>query len=223
MQYAMHGYEPGLYMEIYLQKKTIYQPLLFDVLTKGFDMQYVTEHFLNPDKRPRILSLIGRNPAWSWAQSYDMHVARLKPIFYGYSMYEVDGVFRGSLGKDSIVEERTQIIRLIFRVDVAALSADAGVVAADYRTVRALVCDYLRAHHREQLIEEATGETRQIYEATCRWRDQLGFFVFGYIVFELCDRIEELRAQGFIAKTEDESWVTNFANIELDRILWKPG
>jgi hypothetical protein len=135
-------------------------------------------------------------------------------------MYEVDGVFKGSHAPESIIEERTQIIRLIFRVDIAELAKDACVVLEDSRVVRALVCDYLRAPHREQLIEKATGRDRKIYEATCRWHDQLSFFVFGYIIFEICDRIEQLRDQGRIAKAEDEIWVTNFANIELDRILW---
>ncbi len=48
MKYVMHGYEPGLYMEIYLPKRTIYQPLLFDVLTKGFEMEHVKKNFLLP-------------------------------------------------------------------------------------------------------------------------------------------------------------------------------
>ena len=221
-QYVMHGYEPGIYMEIYLPKRTIYQPFLFEVLTKGFELERVRHHFLSPTKRRGILNLLGRNPAWN---NYDRsYVAQLKPFFHGYTMYEVDGVFKGSVpGTAAIVEERTQILRLIFRLDIEEFTAEAGVTAENPQVVRALICDYLGAHHRDQIIENSTGRDRQIYEAARRWRDQLNFFVFGYIVYELCARIEKLRHEKRIAKTEDEIWVTNFANIELDRILWSSG
>src|ERR1700758_4749588 len=105
MQYMMHGYEPGLYMEIYLPKRAIYQPLLSDVLTKGFEMEHVKDHFLCPEKRRRILNLIGRNPSWSWFHDYDAFITKLRPFFFGYSMYEVDGVFKGSHAPESIIEE----------------------------------------------------------------------------------------------------------------------
>ena len=71
-------------------------------------------------------------------------------------------------------------------------------------------------------MRKARGRNRRIYEAARNWRDQLGFFVFGYIVYELGRKIAALYNAHQVDKTEDEIWVTNFANVELDRVLWRP-
>ncbi len=217
-QYAMSGQELGIYMEIYVPKRTIYQPFLFDVLTKGFEIEHVRSHFLCQQKRPGILKLLGGYTAWN---DYDEnYVSLLRPFFYGYSMYEVDGVFTWSTSTAPIVEERTQIIRLIFRLDIDEIAREANAENESKQMIRARVSDYLRAHHRDHIIEKATGQDRQIYEAAKEWRDQLGFFVFGYIIYGLCTQIEQLYDSGHIAKTEGEIWVTHFANLEIDRIVW---
>ena len=218
--YRMTGYEPGTYLEIYLPKKALYQTFLFGVLTRGFDINHVRSHFLNPKHRPGILELLGPNPAW---MSYDnTYVEKLRPFLYGYSMYEVDGVFKGDeLTKDSVVEERTQVLRLLFRMDLDEAAKEANAQAMDRKKFRGIVCDYLRSHDRAALYQSSMGEIRSVYSAAQEWRDQLGFFVFGYIVFELGRYIEKLRDDGKVGKTEDEIWVTNFANMELDRVLWR--
>lgn len=219
--YRMTGYEPGMHMEIYLPKKALYQTFLFGVLTRGFNIEHVRTHFLSVEKRPGIVELLGPNPAWVGYD--DNYVASLRPFLYGYSMYEVDGVFKGDeLLQESVVEERTQVLRLLFRLDLDQLAKDADAVTLDRKVLRATVCDYLRAHDRHAAFHASSGQTRQIYEATQIWRNQLGFFVFGYIVYELGRNIEALRTAGRVAKTEDEIWVTNFASMELDRVLWRP-
>jgi hypothetical protein len=219
--YRMSGYEPGTYLEIYLPKKTLYQTFLFDVLTSGFDLETVRRHFLSADKRPGILELLGPNPAW---MAYDAeYIAKLRPFLHGYSMYEVDGVFKGGeSSQDSVVEERTQVLRLLFRLDLDEVAIEAKAEDLDRKVLRATVCDYLRAHDRQAAFQKSRGKVRRIFSATQAWRDQLGFFVFGYIVYELGRNIEALRTAGSIGKTEDEIWVANFANMELDRVLWRP-
>jgi len=219
--YRMSGYEPGTYMEIYLPKKALYQQFLFRVLTRGLDIEAVREHFRSEERRPGILRLLGPNSPWS-AYTPD-YVAQLRPFLYGYSMYEVDGVFRGpEESKDAVVEERTQVLRLLFRMDLDQVARDAKAETVDRKVLRATVCDYLCAHDRQAALQNSTGQERRINEVAQTWRDQLGFFVFGYIVYELGKNIEDLCTAGSIAKPEDEIWVTNFANMELDRVLWRP-
>jgi hypothetical protein len=137
-------------------------------------------------------------------------------------MYEVDGVFKGSEGSENaVVEERTQVLRLLFRIDLEQVAKDANAETVDRNVLRATASDYLRAHDRQAAFQRSSGQERRIYDAVRMWRDQLGFFVFGYIVYELGKNIDALCSADSILKTEDEIWVTNFANMELDRVLWR--
>jgi len=59
-------------------------------------------------------------------------------------MYEVDVVFKGSKNpREPIVEERTQILGLIFRVDLDYIVEETETKELDRRIVRARVGDYL--------------------------------------------------------------------------------
>ena len=214
MPYQMSGYEIGTYFEIYLPKKVHYQPFLFEVLTRGFNRKDVQKHFLKKGNRKVIRTLLGPRSPWS---NYDTKYVKSLPQFlYGYSMYEVDGVFGD---KGSVVEERTQVLRMMFRVNLKEIAKKAKASTLDIRVLRGIVSDYLRAHDRNAALEHAQGQQKKVFEVARTWRDQLGFFVFGYIVCELTKHIMDLRGKRSIAKTEDEIWVTHFANIELDRVL----
>jgi hypothetical protein len=92
--YHMSGYEVGMYMEIYLPKRTIYQPFLFDVLTKGFNIDHVRSHLHS--SREHISKLFDF-PAFRQYTEGDL--GRLPDFLFGYSMYEVDGVFRALNGR----------------------------------------------------------------------------------------------------------------------------
>ena len=53
LRYKSSGFsEPGIYVELYLPKKSKYQETLYETLTKGFDLKKVKEHFLDALKRP---------------------------------------------------------------------------------------------------------------------------------------------------------------------------
>lgn len=222
IQYSMSGYELGTYMEIYLPKKTIYQPFLFSVLTAGFDIEHVKKHFLSQSRRPAIAKFLHGNPNNPlWLEYSDAFVSELRAFFYGYSMYEVDGVFKGSETTQPVIEERTQVLRLLFRVDLDDIIRRSGTQGLPRRLVRARVSQFLRSHYRDKVIEEAeTPEERRVFEAAYEWRSELGFFVFGYVIYELCSNIENPYREGRIQKPEDEIWVMHFANLELDRVLW---
>ena len=216
--YFMRGYEPGISVEIYLPKRTLYQPFLFKVLTEGMQIEKVRRHFLSPARRPAIVAFLG--PGSPGRHYGPATVRNLGAFFYGYSIYEVDGVFKGTgSGQSPVIEERTQILRLIFPVNVARLRREADVATRSLPAVRAQISEYLRASHRPGLVEGSAGDDRKVYRAVERWRDQLDFFLFGYVVFNLCAAIGKLREHGHIAKGENEIWVSSFANIELDRVL----
>lgn len=183
-------------------------------------IQTVKKHFRASALRPEINALIGRFMPWS---NYDdAYIDALRPFLYGYSMYEVDGVFKSDIPQSSsVVEERTQVIRMLFRLDVAALTQEIGLGMDQFNFVRARACDYLRAHERHNVVKSAKANKRKkVYEATELWRNQLGFFIFGYLVFLFSRNIEQLANAGEIVKPEDEIWVTNFANVELDRLSY---
>ena len=48
------------------------------------------------------------------------------------------------------------------------------------------------------------------------WARYLGIFVFGYLVYRICQEIEALAAQG--VRAEDEIWVTFFWDLMFGRI-----
>ena len=211
----MLGYETGMYVEIYLPKKAIYQPFLFDVLTKGFDVDYVKKHF--QDNKVAIGRFVDF-PAWE--RYSETFINDFRPLLFGYSMYEVDGIFKGPSSTTPVIEERTQIIRLMFKADPASMDENWDSTQSQF--VRSKISEYLRSTDREGLVAESPEGEQYIFEEVRNWRDRLGFFVFGYIVYEFCRNLIELSQQGQVEKLEDEIWVTNFANLELDRIVRVP-
>jgi len=65
-RYKSSGFsEPGIYVELYLPKKSKYQETLYETLTRGFDLKKVKEHFINAMKRPLIQSALRYHQQWS--------------------------------------------------------------------------------------------------------------------------------------------------------------
>src|SRR4051794_20175040 len=87
--------EPGIFVEIYLPKKSYFQGILYDTLIKGFNVENVKDHFRDPKKEQNIKRLLEDYPgAHSQYLEYNSEtIDRFPSLFFGYSMYEVDGVF----------------------------------------------------------------------------------------------------------------------------------
>ena len=49
------------------------------------------------------------------------------------------------------------------------------------------------------------------------WIWDITLFLFGYIVYEICEKIKNLSESGDITP-EDEIWVTSFWNLQISRI-----
>ena len=144
-------------------------------------------------------------------------------VFFGYSMYEVDGVFfddKETNPRKQIVEERTQVIRLMFKPDLSEFEN------MDYKRLATLVKTFLRAplSHFDSYLEyfeksETFGnETlndhdKNLLEYLARWVQRVIIFLIGYVVYEICNEISSLVRNKKIPKYEDEIWVTSFWNL----------
>lgn len=206
--YHLEGYEPGIHVELYLPKKSRYQGKLYETLTRGFDLDKVKEHFLDPDKREPIAQLLESREQGA---DIDGRIESLEPFYRGYSMYEADGVFYNPDKK--IMEERSQIVRMMFIPNLTSISQ--SVPGMSIIELRRLVSEYLEGARnitRDLSPDEAAATAR-----LARWVSDIGLFLFGYIVFELCMRIEELNKDRE-GDLEEEIWISSFWNLRLNRV-----
>ena len=115
-EYQSAGFsEPAIFVELYLPKKSYFQGTLYDTLTKGFDLDTVKKHF--QDKQEAIQAMLQTHQ--QWRDYSDESIQSIEPFYFGYSIYEVDGVFLGKDGRP--IEEKTQVIRFLFRADTEKL------------------------------------------------------------------------------------------------------
>jgi hypothetical protein len=213
-EYGIHYGEPGLFMEIYLPKKAEFQPLLYDTLTAGFDLAKVRAHFRS--KAKNIRRFMNRNQQ---LHTFSLRrISRFGNVFSGYSLYEVDGTFEGG------AQERTQIVRVIFVPPVAQLSKGLKI-PRDRRLFHASRFLRFWTHnlydydaHRNATVPFEPGE-RALIQKLYQWLVDVGLLATGYLLYEICEGINELHRQGRIRKPEEELWVTSFRDFALNRML----
>lgn len=208
--YRFNAYEPGAFLEIYLPKKTKFQGTLYEILTDGFNWDSVKKHLL--DNKEEIKELL---ELYDESFSFFERIDKVEQFYWGYSLYEVDGVFFSSARK-AIDEERTQVIRLMFLPDFEGLQ----------KVVPDMKFEELRKHVRRMIEEdrftrkeesEKHVHLKALYEKIDEWVDNTGVFVFGYIIFKLCTRIKELEDNENI-KPEEVIWVTSFWNLNVNKV-----
>ena len=170
--------EPGLLVEMYLPKKSAFQGTLFDTLEKGFVLQEVKSHFrIHEAKIKQLLEHYGEIPDYTESQ-----IQSFPELFYGYSSYEVDGVFLNE--KSTLDEERTQVIRFMFKLDWSSVIGDSQD-SANIRKIKATVVRYLESGPAggeimtNPSLSEGEGAAIRKVEA---WVGYVGLFMFGYVV-----------------------------------------
>ena len=222
--------EPAVFSEIYLPKKSVYQGRLYDTLTRGFDIDNIKEHFIK--KESKIKELLRR---YNRLVGYDRaFIDEFPRVFFGYSMYEVDGVFydidKGITAKEHtrIVEERTQIIRIIFKPDMNELDRLFNKVIPDDAVdkdefLKILARTYL-SHSSSSLEtffedEEKMRLYQEVFKYLQKWTDYTGLFMFGYLIYEISELILSLFRGDKIGKVEDVIWVTSLWNLSVNRIV----
>jgi len=205
--YEFKGYEPGIFSELYLPKVTGYQGKLYETLTEGFDIARVKRVF--HEKKASISVLLRRFT--EAGELTDERIDALEPLFWGYSMYEVDGVFYNP--DKGTIEERTQIIRMMFLPDLEGLHKLNPELAFD--DLRRAVRNFLRG---DRLEKEALRKSLpNLIDRVANWHANVGLFIFGFLVFQLCERIKEL-GDSQRRSLEDEIWVCSFWTLSVNRV-----
>ena len=216
--YRVHAGEPAIFVEIYLPKKADFQGRLYEALTRGFDLGEVQQHFRDPARRERIRELFRRYDAR--VPLSDERMGALREVFFGYSLYEVDGVFRGKSGSPKIQEERSQIIRVIFKPDYEGIAERSG---ATVEAVREMAGERFHSYRERNgsVLSDAAGRTAEpeklVAEEIRSFMDDVSIFLFGYVVYEICERMAELREDDE-KRQEDEIWVTSFWGMTVNRV-----
>ena len=216
--YRFFPAEAGMLVEIYLPKKSNFQGTLYDTLTTGFDIERVREHFLDPDKQPSIRKLLDNYP--EVVDFDEAAIAALPPLFQGYTMYEVDGVFysRGSRDSHEIHEEKTQIIRIIFKPELKFLAIRHPGRETE---IQDCVREFLNSAGSSV---EGNDLHLEVADYLGSWVDQVGLFLHGFIVYELCARISRLCSDGVMdwEKAEKEIWVSTQWHLDISRVKFTP-
>ncbi len=217
--YTLFNYEPGIFAEVYLPKKSLFQGTLYDALTNGFSITNIKNHFKNRGKEAKIRALLKRYDA---VHDYtDDTIDQFPFLFYGYSMYEVDGVFYSN--RKSVQEERTQIIRIMFMPDMDSILKKYPTETEEVRRItRRYFADLGKT--KEYIREkDLTRMESDIVTHLEKWVNYVGLFMFGYIVFDMCERIVGLCEDGKMKwkEAEDEIWVTAFWNLVVYKASFK--
>ena len=233
---------PGVFAEVYLPKNPHLQGILYDTLNAGLDINTVRAHFRS--NRSRLVRYLQK------AQKYyevpdgqrfrrgaflsDRDIARMPDLFAGYSMYEVDGVWRSTRRGKATVSERTQVLRLMFICDLShslrALPFIRG--SSDQERADLIVRAYLRSYHWDpkMFLDEHLGRPRaslygfqrddalKIVNLAAEWARFVGIFLSGYVVYNLCQKIGKLAADR-VVKPEHEIWITFFWNLGIRKVV----
>jgi hypothetical protein len=206
---------PAIFVEIFLPKKARYQGTLYNTLTAGFELDY-DQHF-NGSLRTDIESFLTDFPSSSEniKAMLDEFIERNTRHFFGYSMYEVDGVFVGK--KEPYYEERTQVIKLIFKPDVEGILK--GVITRfgekslnEISKLRRIIRRQLSSHYEKvsETESEDVNEEAYIKRVIKTWSDDVGIFLFGYIIYELSRGVN---------KVEEEIWVTSIWGAKVNVVI----
>jgi hypothetical protein len=249
-RHVLNSNDAGISTEIYFPKRAAYQGAIFDALRQGFYEKQVIEYLLanatflveelrdwseilNPRKYVDDAPPIGTATPEEACERIRLY----KSVFKGYSMYSVDGVFF-SEETQTVYEEATQIIRLMFRFESPL---EAQVKETRYKDiVRSLfywLVDYdVRLDHHQSwmpqekerfLHEHRHWPTAQLEFAGLyfeliakhveKWIDDCGLFIFGFLVRKFSENV--LRQN----LSEEEIWVVSAFDTCINVVKQYPG
>ena len=243
--YFFNSNERGLFVEIYFPKKVVYQGPIFEILKMGQNEEGVKDalkksagallvqlgnyqHLLDPyryedTEREKTKTPLTLEEAH---QRIDMYASHFK----GWSMYEVDGVWLSNGGID---EERTHIIRIMFRLPSAYTQE--AISAGCFDVLRSIIfwCVSSQGNLDEHRIWEKDEQTSfiarhkhlkknkdkmafakkyfvPVAKEVAKWQDDCDLFLLGYFVKQFS--LSALSAE----KEEKEIWVTSFFNLTIN-------
>lgn len=217
--YQTHTGEPGILVEIYFPKRMDYQGGLYNALREGLNINNVKRYISN--NKQGVLPLLFESMKKD--ELREGRIAEIQPVFEGFSMYEVDGVFVGRGGQP--IEERTQVIRLLIRPKYEELLK--GVPEAYQKRVREHVRRFQKLPlsllsdepidsymietfpNKAETDNELFKYVRDALKKKVIWLEDAYYFIFGYVVCNLT-QIENLK--------EEEIWVTSYRSAVINVI-----
>lgn len=242
--YAVRPNEPCIFVEIFLPKKAELQGILYETLTQGFRRQIVIRHFLNadPGKKQAILEMLGKGwTVFPAVYPTEIEIQAFPRLFFGYSTYEVDGVFlKEEAGKPkdadddewySIVEDRTQLIRLIFKYDcfdrpIEEIDFCKAALRDPLSEIGTFKENYPYLRERMTYLKERGIDIDAAISDLTRWNKYVALFLFGYLLFNICLKIESLSSAAGVQQSpaeiqQDEIWVSSFWSVNMNVIKWR--
>ena len=221
--------QPLTMFEVFLPKRMEYQSKLYEALQCGLQIGKVREFLLaNGSVDPvaeklRIQSLI---PTVSRAYTDD-RISHLQPVYFGFSLYEVDGVFMTDAAVDPAdrhdlrTQERTQVVRLFFKAEPVYRAIRHDTELSPRKAARLI--DQVREFQREctswseedmvatylkrRKLADKSGRLRHYLTAIEQWRTDVLLFIFGYLVGKITEDL---------SIDESEIWVTSHSSMAVN-------
>ena len=233
MNYRFNNAEKGVMYEIMLPKKIQYQNFLFSSLVNGFRTFTFSGYFKeNEESVNQLFENYSDVLHMKW-NNLELFDTNYKPIFQGYSMYEVDGVFRHE-NSTAFDEELTQIIRVYFIPDYNGIDnifplyshleilkfADIffSLSTNMYRRMQpsfGIDEDFMNLSFSHQT------KHKELFDYFNNLVDAVTLFVFGYIIHEVCRHLCIYYEEKELKELEKEIWVTSQWGLLINRTKLK--
>ena len=215
--YRFYPSEPVLQTEVYLPKKCHFQSRLYTILQNGLDLKTLKAHFLDETKRQKINHLLEN---YFSIRDYPTELINdMRQVYYGCSIGEVDGIYYNP--ETGIDDERSQVIRLIFRPDLSDLfKRYPGNEKYIIDTSRSIL-GYRFGHELMLTNDELDKIQQDVRVHIISWIQTVGLFIFGFFIYELCEEITQRCNAGLMSwdKAEKEIWITSMITCNLNRIV----
>lgn len=209
--------QPLTMFEVFLPKRMEYQSKLYEALQFGLQIDKVREFLLGKtsgDQEAEMRRIRALIP--SVGKSYtEARVKNLQQVYFGFSLYEVDGVFVTDPGDahNQRTQERTQVVRMFFKADPVyqAIKDDRTLTQAEVSSLIVQIREFQRecnswseddvvtSYLKQRKLPVKSGPLRHYLTAIEEWRTDVLLFVFGYMVGKITEDL---------AIDESEIWVT---------------
>lgn len=226
-RYIYHNDVPGIYAEVYLPKRAKYQGAIYDALEEGFAEETVRTYLQAHEEELReefrdYRDFDGKRPLLGDTSEEALdRISRYRSTFEGYSLYDVNGSFRG-------LEESVQVVRIMFQCPDSVIPQPR--TGDDHsRMLRTLIGWYLDRnsldHRTGVMFQEFTracpevshppfnltlGQFDPVLRRVQDWIDSCALFIFCYFVRRFCQRVLETQSY------EEQVWVTSFFNLSIN-------
>lgn len=148
----------------------------------------------------------------SFATNYERRVGHMQRCYEGYSIYEVKGAFLDRKNR-IVLSDASLVVRLMFSPRLEDVSRSYPEIAYDQLVVHLTRVFRMDREQRKKL----RGPARRLVTWFDNWRDDVGLFVFGYLVFQLCVRLKNIKDAG-LGELEKVLWVSSFWNLEINEV-----